>query len=156
MSSSDTFLEQLDDCQKNELVGRALRDCDMKQWSQLLHTAALDRCDLRSVHCVDMSGRSVELKIKPFQTLFSIKQDLLSMANSFLPPVEKWQLRDAQIYHREIAIPDHTLGAMLPNEMSVVYRVVTKIMNRHDASSESESSGRFTTYAGYQSSESED
>lgn len=33
---------------------------------------------------------------------------------------------------------------------------VTKIMNRHDASSESESSGRFTTYAGYQSSESED
>ena len=30
------------------------------RWSQLLHTAALDRCDLRSVHCVDMSGRSVE------------------------------------------------------------------------------------------------
>ncbi|CAL1140887.1 unnamed protein product [Cladocopium goreaui] len=140
MEAVDNFLEQLDDCQKNELVGRALKQSNAEQWSSLLRATASERHGPRTVRCCDMSGRTVELKVKPFQTLFTVKQELLKLADEFLPRIDKKrEVRQAKLYHAEVELPDHMLGSMLPEQISVVYKKDHKLV-------ESDSDASFEFY----------
>mmetsp|Transcript_37392 Transcript_37392/g.69793 ORF Transcript_37392/g.69793 Transcript_37392/m.69793 type:complete len:161 (+) Transcript_37392:24-506(+) len=117
-----SWAEQLDDCQRNEAVGRLLRQENQELWLQLLQVFADKRGAKRQVSFRCLSGDSYDVLLEPKQTLFIAKQQILRR----LSPVKKGKRRVARFFDAGYELPENTLAAMLPDEVSVVFRVVDK------------------------------
>ncbi|CAE7790783.1 unnamed protein product [Symbiodinium sp. CCMP2592] len=133
-----TFLDELDDCQRSEAVGRMLKLEDQERWLQLLSSFAARRGSARRVTFRSLTGEAVELTLQPKQTLFSAKQTLLKQVEAHMPAVEPRYRRDAQFFAGGDLLVDHTLAAMLPDEVSVVFKEVLRISPASDSDLESD------------------
>ncbi|CAE7247787.1 unnamed protein product [Symbiodinium sp. CCMP2456] len=133
-----TFLDELDDCQRSEAVGRMLKLEDQERWARLLGSFAARRGAARRVTFRSLTGEAVELTLQPKQTLFSAKQTLLKQVEAQLPAVEPCHRRDAQFFAAGDLLADHTLAAMLPDEVSVVFKQVKRISPASDSDLDSD------------------
>ncbi|CAJ1427075.1 unnamed protein product [Effrenium voratum] len=144
MDDAGGFLGKLDDCQKHELVGRALQALNGDQWDELLKAMTKERSAERAINFRDLSGHAVEsgriqgssplwaeglrLRLPPFHTLFRAKQQILEKADGFLPKVESASRREVQFFAGNSMLPEHMLAAMLPEEVSMVFSVLPRCM----------------------------
>ncbi|CAE6951044.1 unnamed protein product [Symbiodinium natans] len=127
------FLDNLDDCQRNEAVGRFLKIEGKELWAELLRSFASRRGAARRVAFRALTGEAVELILQPKQTLFSAKQALLKQVAQQMPAVDPGHRRDAQVFAGGDLLADHTLAAMLPDEVSVVFKQVKRIAPPSDS-----------------------
>ncbi|CAE7239780.1 unnamed protein product [Symbiodinium pilosum] len=114
---------------RNEAVGRFLKLQQEELWAQLLRTFALKRGAARRVSFRTLTGEAMELTLQPKQTLFNAKQALLKKVAVNRPGVERGHRRDAEFFHGGERLADHTIAAMLPDEVSVVFKQVKRILD---------------------------
>ena len=110
------FLAELDDGQKDELVGRALRENSFPHWEQLLESIATKSIVERSIRFVEMSGRETELTMGPLERLDSVYDQLRAL----LPPASPGKCRVVKCFAGNKQLSESTLAALLPEMVSIV------------------------------------
>ncbi|CAE7493536.1 unnamed protein product [Symbiodinium sp. CCMP2456] len=120
------LLDELDESQKNEAVGRLLKLENEETWNELLHRFACKRGVARQVTFRSLTGEAVELTLPPKHTLFHAKQALLDNVATKMPALEVGYRRDARFFAGSELLEETMLVAMLPDEVCVVFDQVKK------------------------------
>ncbi|CAE7223014.1 unnamed protein product [Symbiodinium necroappetens] len=120
------FLDELDESQQNEAVGRLLRLENEETWNELLQRFACTRGVARQVTFRSLTGEAVELTLPPTHTLFHAKQALLDNVATKMPALEVGYRRDARFFAGSELLLEKMPVPMLPDEVSVVFDQVKK------------------------------
>ncbi|CAK9080624.1 unnamed protein product [Durusdinium trenchii] len=108
-----SFVSQLDDHQIHELVGRALREENVTYWRELFEQSVTKRSVERLIRFVELSGREIELRLRPFDSLGAVHRQLLTM----LPEMRTKAIR---YFDGTTLLLETTLVAMLPDVVTMV------------------------------------